>query len=123
MLKKADVDFVAMDIKSSPARYDVLCGVNGMIDKVEKSVDLLKSSAVAFEFRTTVVGNLHRMEDFAAIGQWIGPVDHYFLQGFVDSGDVLDREHAEAFAISSEFLQQCLAEVRKFVPNAAIRGR
>ena len=123
ILDEKIADYVAMDIKSSPERYEVVCGNVNMLDAVRRSVELLKSSAVPFEFRTTVTGNLHRVEDFAAIGQWIAPVERYFLQGYVDSGDILQQSNAESFAVSNEMLQACLAEVQKFVPQAAIRGR
>ena len=123
ILDEKIADYVAMDIKSSPERYEVVCGNVNMLDAVRRSVELLKNSAVPFEFRTTVTGNLHKVEDFAAIGQWIAPVERYFLQGYVDSGDILQQSNAESFAVSNEMLQACLAEVQKFVPQAAIRGR
>ena len=123
ILDEKIADYVAMDIKSSPERYEVVCGNVNMLEAVRCSVELLKNSAVPFEFRTTVTGNLHKVEDFAAIGQWIAPVERYFLQGYVDSGDILQQSNAESFAVSNEMLQACLAEVQKFVPQAAIRGR
>lgn len=123
ILDEKIADYVAMDIKSSPERYEVVCGNVNMLDAVRRSVELLKNSAVPFEFRTTVTGNLHKVEDFAAIGQWIAPVERYFLQGYVDSGDILQQSDAGTFAVSNEMLQACLAEVQKFVPKAAIRGR
>ena len=117
------VDYVAMDIKSSIGRYHLLCGNNRIVDKVQKSVELLKNSNVEFEFRTTVTGNLHRVEDFAEIGRWIAPVKRYFLQPYVDSGDVLDRDNAGNFAVPEAMLKECLAAVQEFVPRAEIRGR
>lgn len=123
VLDEKIADYVAMDIKSSPERYSVLSGGVDMLEAVQKSVELLKNGTVPFEFRTTVTGNLHRVEDFAAIGQWIGAVEHYFLQGYVDSGDILQTQHSAMFEVSNEMLQACLAEVRKFVPAAVIRGR
>lgn len=123
LLNDGTADYVAMDIKSSPERYAAVCGNSSVIDKVKESVELLKNGSVAFEFRTTVAGSLHTVEDFAAIGKWIAPVERYFLQPFADSGDILDRAGASGFAVSDEMLQKCLAEVQKFVPAAAIRGR
>jgi len=117
------VDYVAMDIKSTIERYHLLCGNADVVDKVCESVDLLKSRICDFEFRTTVVGNLHRPEDFARIGKWIAPAQKYFLQPYKDSGDVLDQEHAEMFAVSDAILQECLLAAREFVPQTAIRGR
>ena len=93
-----------------------------MIDKVLQSVELLKKYDTAFEFRTTVTGNLHCVEDFRAIGSWLGPVERYFLQPFADSGDILQGSGGE-YAVTDEFLQQCLNTAKEFIPNAAVRGR
>ena len=115
------VDFVAMDIKNSPAKYAVTSGINNW-EKVKESVELLKNSSVEHEFRTTVTGNLHEKSDFAAIGQWLTGEKRYFLQGFKDSGEILGGE-GEKFAVSDCQLKEFLAEVRKFIPEAQIRGR
>lgn len=41
-----------------------------------------------YEFRTTVVKEFHTKEDFISIGQWLAGAKLYFLQSFVDSGDL-----------------------------------
>lgn len=116
------VDYVAMDIKSSPEKYAHVCGNDSVLDAVKASVAFLQQQHVEFEFRTTVAATLHEVADFAAIGRWIGPVKRYFLQPFADSGDILSGNAAD-YAVSDEFAQACLAEVQKFVPQAQIRGR
>ena len=116
------VDYVAMDIKSSIANYGQVSGNQTCVDKVCESVEYLKSGVVEFEFRTTVTGNLHSVEDFAEIGKWIAPAKRYFLQVFEDSGDVLDRVNAGMFAVSDDMLSACLAAVKEYVPAAEIRG-
>ena len=121
-IDKKLVDYVAMDIKSSPEKYARVCGNDSVLDAVKVSVELLKSRVVDFEFRTTVAATLHEVADFAGIGRWIGPVDRYFLQPFADSGDILSGNAAD-YTVSDEFAQACLAEVRKFVPQAKLRGR
>ena len=121
-VEKNLVDYVAMDIKSAPEKYAVICGKSDVLPAVEESIKFLQSQPLEFEFRTTVAGSLHEAADFARIGQWIGPVERYFLQPFADSGDILSGNAAD-YAVSDEFVQACLQEARKFVPNAAIRGR
>lgn len=116
------VDYVAMDIKSSQANYAAVCGNDSVLDAVKASVELLKSNVVEFEFRTTVAGSLHTVGDIAGIGQWIGAVKHYFLQPFANSGDILSGD-AASYAVSDRFAQDCLAEAKKWIPSAALRGR
>ena len=115
------VDFVAMDIKNSPAKYAVTSGIDNW-EMVKESVELLKNSSIEHEFRTTVTGNLHEKSDFTAIGQWLTGERRYFLQGFKDSGEILGGE-GEKFAVSDYQLKEFLTEVRKFIPAAEIRGR
>ena len=84
------VDKVAMDIKNSPEKYALTAGVENFdIASILKSVELLKSSGVDYEFRTTVVKELHSASDFEAIGKMIEGAKAYFLQSFVDSGDLI----------------------------------
>ena len=121
ILRRGLADYVAMDVKNSPEKYELTAGVAGILPKVEQSVQLLLSGKTPFEFRTTLVDELHEPEDFAAIGQWIEGAERYFIQGFADSGDILagsDRFHAA----SPEKAKQCLETVRPFVPNAQLRG-
>lgn len=114
------VDYVAMDIKNAPARYAATCGAEGMLPAVEESVALLKENRVPCEFRTTVVAELHTAEDFHAVGAWLRGAERYFLQPFVDSGDILaDGLHAP----SDELLQAALTVARTYIPNTNIRGK
>ena len=115
------VDYVAMDVKNSREKYELTAGVSGILPAVERSVDLLMKGKTPFEFRTTLVDELHEPEDFEAIGRWIAGTARYFIQGFVDSGDILagtDRFHAA----SPEKAGACLEAVRAFVPEARLRG-
>lgn len=99
-------DYVAMDIKNSPAQYPKTVGIEGYdTANIEESAAFLLSGAVPYEFRTTVVRELHTAGDFAAIGQWLRGASRYYLQSFVDSGDTLrgglsaySRKELEAFA-------------------------
>ena len=113
------VDYVAMDIKNSPAKYAQTIGLSSVPAGVEESVSLLRLGIVPYEFRTTVVDELHEPEDFAAIGQWIAGAPRYFLQKFTDSGDLIGEGLS---APSNEKLRACLAAVAPYVPSDSLRG-
>lgn len=84
------VDYVAMDIKNSKTHYAETAGVPGLdLAPIEKSVQFLMEGKVDYEFRTTVVKDLHTQADFMEIGQWLKGAKRYFLQSFKDSGDIL----------------------------------
>ena len=113
------LDYVAMDIKNSPAKYAETAGLSAMPAGVEKSVALLLSGVVPYEFRTTVVEELHEASDFAAIGEWIKGAERYYLQKFTDSGDLIGEGLS---APTDEKLRACLAAVAPYVPSASLRG-
>ena len=113
------IDYVAMDIKNCKEKYYITAGCDVDLDAVEKSIMLLKNGNTDFEFRTTVVSQLHVEEDFVRIGQWIKGSEKYYLQRFKDSENV---PYGNLKAPDEEELKTFLSAVQKFVPNAAIRG-
>ena len=113
------VEYVAMDVKNCPEKYAETAGADGMLDAVRQSADILMRGTIPYEFRTTVVDELHEPSDFEAIGKWLAGAQRYFLQGFVDSGDILCPG---LHAAEKEKMEQCLAAVRPFIPSSQIRG-
>ena len=120
LVKDKLIDYVAMDIKSSKDRYPVVCGRPFVsISSVEESVDFLLNCKISYEFRTTVVKELHRMEDFISISEWISGCSQYFLQSYKDSDSVL----LPGFhSCTREQLQHYLTIVQKKIPHAQLRG-
>ncbi len=114
------VDYVAMDIKNSKESYARTVGLSSLdISRVEESVDFLMSGKVDFEFRTTLVRELHTEDDILKIGRWISGNEKYFLQTFVDSGDVISSGFSGFDKSETENLLNVL---KAYVPNAQIRG-
>ena len=113
------VDYVAMDIKSSPEGYSRSAGCRVNFDKIKESVDLLLSDRVDYEFRTTVASGAVLPEDMEGIGKLIKGAKRYFLQGFVDSGDILGEDVG---AYSKEKMESMLKKVKEYVPTAELRG-
>lgn len=125
ILEQGLVDYVAMDIKNSREKYPETVGVSNFdTAPVEESVRLLKASGVDHEFRTTVVREFHTPEDIRAIGQWVGdmpadPASRYFLQGFVDSGDLVGQG---CHGLSPAEMRALAEEARPFFGQTALRG-
>lgn len=116
------VDFVAMDIKSSPDKYSDLCGLsNPPIEKVRQSVALLFEGKVKYEFRTTVVEELHEAGDFEEVGNWIAGAPRYFLQKYEETEEVIG-DKSKMHEPSQKKLDEIMKVVRKYVPQAKIRG-
>lgn len=113
-------DYVAMDIKNSKEKYPETVGINNFdISNIEKSVKILKRGKTPFEFRTTVTKNFHTIIDIENIGEWIMGAEKYYLQNFVDSGNLID---STVEGVSKEEMKEMLEAVKKYVPTAEIRG-
>lgn len=120
LVEQGLIDYAAMDIKNAPNKYGETIGIDGYnLENILQSVDYLKSGVVPYEFRTTVVREFHKREDFAAIGRWLRGAERYFLQGFVDSGDLI-QDGLRAY--TKDIMEQALEIVRRNVPNAELRG-
>ena len=74
---------------------------------------------IPYEFSTTGVREVHNRAGFEAIGQWLCGAENYYLQGFVDSGDLI-RPGLRGY--TREIMEQALHIVKKYIPNAQLRG-
>ena len=120
ILTEGLADYVAMDVKNSPARYAETCGVERVdMEPICRSIDLLRSGAADYEFRTTVVDELHDAADFDAIGEMIEGAKRCFLQPFRDRATVA---FAGFHAPSAEKLAACAERLRGHVGSVEIRG-
>lgn len=113
-------DSVAMDIKNSKQKYAETVGVKGFdIAPIEESVEFLKSGAVDFEFRTTVVKELHTEEDIKDICEWIRGAPRYYLQRFKDSGNLIGEGFTEP---SIDFMENLQKIAQKYIEKVELRG-
>ncbi len=120
LLREGLVDYVAMDIKGAPEKYAAAVGLEACnLSPVRESAALLMEGGVDFEFRTTVVEQLHDPEDFVSIGRWLAGEEKYYLQAFRDSGDLIQPGLQ---GCSRERMQAMLDRLRPYVPRAALRG-
>jgi len=75
------LDFVALDIKNSPTKYAATCGRTTIdLNRIRQSLDLIQTSGVDYELRTTVAAGLHDVEDMREILAFTGGGVRYALQ-------------------------------------------
>lgn len=114
------LDYVAMDVKNSPTRYGETVGIPDFdLAPVRRSAAELMTDGVPFEFRTTLVREFHRREDLLAIGEWLRGAPRYFLQTFVDSGNLIG---GGLHPFTPEEMRDFAAVVRPFFGAAEVRG-
>lgn len=114
------VDYVAMDIKNCREKYAETIGLKSYdLSKIEESVEFLKSGTVDYEFRTTIVNEFHTVEDIRKVAEWIKGAKRYFLQNFVDSGNLIDES---VTGVSKQTMLEMQKAAADFVPQTEIRG-
>ena len=103
LIGKKQIDYVAMDIKNVPGKYQETTGLaeegayaeasdNAFpVKAVQQSVELLKKSGIPYEFRTTVVKEFHTQQVLQEICIWIAGSPAYYLQQFEDSGQLIAK--------------------------------
>lgn len=114
------IDYIAMDIKNSKEKYKITSGSKALpLENIEESVSFLLSNKVDYEFRTTVISELHTDTDMYSIGMWIKGAKAYYLQAYKDSGDII----APGFTSpSKETLLQYKNILSAFIKNVYLRG-
>ncbi len=115
------IDYVAMDIKNCLEKYHETSGVDDSFDLegIKRSAEILMQGKIDFEFRTTVVKPYHTEEDFDRIGQWLVGDEKFFLQSFVDSGNLVGDG---VFGATIEEMEAYCNKLTHYVKNAQIRG-
>lgn len=113
------LDYVAMDVKNSPAGYALATGGTGDFAPFAESIRLVRGSGVPHEFRTTVVGGIHTPQDIGQIAAMLAD-EPYYIQPFSDKGSVLDGSCCHP--LSDKELTEMLAAARLCNPRTEIRG-
>lgn len=113
------IDSVAMDIKNSPKRYGETIGLHSFdLTAIEESVCYLKENHIPYEFRTTIVKELHSLADIKAIGEWLKGGSVIYLQEFQNSERVIqDGLHA----CDGETMELYRSTLEAYLP-AYVRG-
>lgn len=114
------VDYVAMDVKNSPELYSETVGISNYdISKIKESIDFLIENNVDYEFRTTVVRELHSVFSMEGIGKLIKGAKRHYIQAFIDSGELIGFDLT---AVPKDEMQTMREVMLKYVEQCEIRG-
>ncbi len=129
LLESGLLDYAAMDIKNCPEKYGAAAdptppghagGVH--LEKIKESIKLLLDGQIDYEFRTTVVKELHTVEDIAAIGAWVKGTPAYYLQKFEDSGHIIGEGYHEPDPEILQDMVQALSGIPELKGKVHLRG-
>lgn len=116
------VDYVAMDIKAPKSKYDKLAGVKTDIDKIEKSIEIIKSSAPDYEFRTTFTPGLLTKEDIVEIAKWLQGSKRFYLQQIKNDVPLISSKLQNVAPYQKEKLIETLKEIKPYFKFCDVRG-
>lgn len=114
------IDYVAMDIKSPIEKYNKITNSKVDINEVKKSIELLKSDVIDYEFRTTIVKSQLNIDDFKIIAQEIKGAKKYFLQKFEPS-KTLDKNFMQEKSYNDDELKPFIELLKKEIEYVEIR--
>ena len=121
LLQEGLLDYVAMDAKGPLEKYSSVAGRQVEIKRIEDSIQLVLSSDIEHEFRTTVVPGMLAVKDVDAIAQSIAGARRYFLQQFRPSS-TLAPQFAMMDPYPATVLEEMASIARKWVADVGIRG-
>lgn len=136
LLSENLLDMVAMDIKNSKENYAKTSGISEDffdISRIEESISLLLCSDIPYEFRTTIVKELHDEKAMHNIGTWLKELSikstgkeqvtsSYFLQSFKDSQYLICGAENTFHSHTKETLEEFVTILCAYIPNTKIRG-
>ena len=128
LFDKGLLDMIAMDIKNSPSKYARTVGLpedRFDMGKIRESVSIIMNSGVPYEFRTTVIRELHEKQDFEEMGEWLKGADAYYIQNFKATDRmmcVLTGEGGTYSPCPETELTAFRNIMRRYIPNSHIRG-
>ena len=99
------INYIAMDVKAPLEKYPILVGRNINTDLIKESIDIILSSSIAYEFRTTLVKSLLGKEDISRILVLIEGAERYFLNPFISRESILDKTLLEKESYTGEEIE------------------
>jgi pyruvate formate lyase activating enzyme len=125
LIKEKLIDFISMDIKSSKENYERICNVKIDFNKIEESIKLI-SNFKDYEFRSTIIEDLHDEEDIKKMCEWLKHITgkklkKLCLQGFKNSGKFVDEKFKEVKDTKEEYLKDLKRIAHSYFEEVEIR--
>jgi pyruvate formate lyase activating enzyme len=121
LIKKKLIDYIAMDIKAPLRGYDRVTQVKVDKERIKKSIKLIMKSGLDYEFRSTILPQLHTSQDIKAMARMIKGAKKYYLQTFLNQGKIWDKSLAAAQAFSSKEMRELARACSEFVEKCEVR--
>jgi len=116
------IDYIAMDVKAPPAKYNILSGVKVDLSKINKSIDIIKNSSLDYEFRTTIIPSFIDSNDIIKIAEWLKGAKKYCIQQFKTNIPLLSDDLMHLSGYKDSYLKEIKNSVNDYFDECLIRG-
>jgi len=112
LLKANLIDYIAMDVKSPFSKYKRAIGVSAPVLRIKKSINIIKTLCPDYEFRTTIVPEIHKVKDIKQIVKQIAPAKRFFIQNFRNDKELLSPHFNQVVPFDEFEIQRVISEIK-----------
>jgi pyruvate formate lyase activating enzyme len=121
LLEEGLIDYIAMDIKAPAQKYEKVVSASADIESIKKSISLIMTSGLPYEFRTTLVPGLHESLDIEPMAQLISGAEKWYLQIFQGSTPLVNNNYLENAPFSEKMMEEMVEIAKPYVRYCAYR--
>jgi pyruvate formate lyase activating enzyme len=104
------IDYIAMDIKTSLEKYPEVAGPVTQPEAVAETIALIKNGGIPYEFRATILKELHPREVLEKMADLVVGAERFYLQTFRPQ-NTLDAKFASYQPYAKEEMEQLAREI------------
>ena len=124
LIEEELLDYIAMDLKNSFCKYSSTVGVEKIeIEKIKDSIEIIRSSGISYEFRTTLIKEFHDYEDIVEIKNILCKDDVLFLQQYRWNENQLSKEIYNFYTIDEMEVFKNDIFLKNGYRNVSVRGK
>ena len=121
MLNQGLIDYIAMDIKSCPREYSMVCGVDVSLRDIRRTVDIIKNSHIDHEFRTTVIPDMISDEHIRQIADLVAGAKKFAIQQFMANSKTIDAKYRTMDSVRESELHSFAEILTPYVGEVVVR--
>jgi pyruvate formate lyase activating enzyme len=122
LIERNLIDYISMDVKAPKKKYSYLCGKKVEINKIQKSIDLIKNSSIEYEFKTTIIPGMLEKKDIIKIAVWLNGAKQFYLQQFKNDTSLISKELEIIKPYSKKYLYEIIEEIKPNFEKCNVRG-
>ena len=122
VIRAGMVDYVAMDLKAPlDEKYSQLVGCDAPLDEIKRSIEILMTSGIDYEFRTTMVPTYLSPDDYERMAAYVGTAKKLALQHF-SPRNTLDPNLSVINPLPEAKVRSIAEKCKPYVRKLIIRG-